>query len=101
MCSGSNRTASVKPNKLQPDSKGITQLAQSLMRITVRVLVVDDSAFMRKIISEMISKEPGFEVVAIARDGEDGVQKAIENKPDLITLDIEMPRKNGLDARRV
>jgi len=55
---------------------------------------------MRKIISEMISQEPGFEVVAIARDGEDGVQKAIEHKPDLITLDIEMPRKNGLDALR-
>lgn len=55
---------------------------------------------MRKIISEMIAREPGFEVVAIARDGEDGVNKAIEHRPDLITLDIEMPKKDGLQALR-
>jgi two-component system chemotaxis response regulator CheB len=55
---------------------------------------------MRKIISEMINNEPGFEVIATARDGEDGVNKAIELKPDLITLDIEMPRKDGLSALR-
>lgn len=66
----------------------------------MRVLVIDDSAFMRKIISEMINNEPGFEVIATARDGEDGVNKAIELKPDLITLDIEMPRKDGLSALR-
>lgn len=55
---------------------------------------------MRKIISEMINEEPGFEVIAVARDGEDGVKKAIELKPDIITLDIEMPRKDGLTALR-
>lgn len=66
----------------------------------MRVLVVDDSAFMRKIISEMIALEPGFEVVAVARDGEDGVNKAIEHRPDLITLDIEMPKMDGLQALR-
>lgn len=55
---------------------------------------------MRKIISEMINNEPGFEVIATARDGEDGVNKAIELRPDLITLDIEMPRKDGLSALR-
>lgn len=66
----------------------------------MRVLVVDDSAFMRKIISEMINEEPGFEVVGTARDGQDGVEKALELKPDIITLDIEMPRKDGLTALR-
>ena len=66
----------------------------------MRVLVVDDSAFMRKIISEMIDQEDGFEVVATARDGEDGVKKAVELKPDIITLDIEMPKKDGLTALR-
>ena len=66
----------------------------------MRVLIVDDSAFMRKIISEMIAKESGFEVVGTARDGEDGVTKALELKPDLITLDIEMPKKDGLSALR-
>lgn len=66
----------------------------------MRVLVIDDSAFMRKVISEMINAERGFEVIATARDGEDGVKKALELKPDIITLDIEMPRKDGLSALR-
>lgn len=66
----------------------------------MRVLVIDDSAFMRKIISEMINNEPGFEVIGLARDGEDGVKKAIELEPDIITLDIEMPRKDGISALR-
>ncbi len=66
----------------------------------MRVLIVDDSAFMRKIITEMISSDPAFEVVAVARDGEDGVAKALEHKPDLITLDIEMPKMDGLSALR-
>jgi len=67
---------------------------------SVRVLVVDDSAFMRKIISEIISSDPYFEVLATARDGEDGVAKALALKPDLITLDIEMPKMDGLSALR-
>lgn len=66
----------------------------------MRVLVVDDSAFMRKIISEMIASDPDFEIIGTARDGNDGVQKAIELKPDIITLDIEMPNKDGLTALR-
>lgn len=64
----------------------------------MRVLVIDDSAFMRKIISEMIASDPAFEVIATARDGEDGVAKAVDLKPDLITLDIEMPKMDGLTA---
>ncbi len=55
---------------------------------------------MRKIITEMISSDPDFEVVAAARDGEDGVAKALEYKPDLITMDIEMPKMDGLSALR-
>ena len=66
----------------------------------MRVLVVDDSAFMRKMISEMINAEPDLEVVGLARDGHDAVKKAIELEPDLITLDIEMPKKDGLTALR-
>lgn len=67
---------------------------------TVKVLVVDDSAFMRKVIKEMILSEGSIEVVGTARDGIEAVEKAIELKPDLITMDIEMPRKNGIDALR-
>jgi len=63
-----------------------------------KVLVVDDSAFMRKLISEMLSKHPLLEVVGIARNGKDAVEKVIELRPDVVTMDIEMPLMNGLEA---
>lgn len=66
----------------------------------MKVLIVDDSAFMRKVIKEMILSDGSIEVVGTARDGVEGVAKAIELKPDLITMDIEMPRMNGIDALR-
>lgn len=64
----------------------------------IRVLVVDDSAFMRRVISDMINNEPDIIVVDTARDGEDAVKKALAIKPDVITLDVEMPKKNGLET---
>lgn len=63
-----------------------------------KALVVDDSAFMRKVISDMITKRLNIEVVGIARNGEDAVQKVISLKPDVVTMDIEMPIMNGLEA---
>jgi len=66
----------------------------------IRVLVVDDSAFMRKVLSGMIASEPGLEVVGTARNGADGIIKTIKHRPDLITLDIEMPEMSGLEALR-
>ena len=63
-----------------------------------KVLVVDDSAFMRKMISEMLSKHPLLEVIGIARNGKDAVEKVIELQPDVVTMDIEMPLLNGLEA---
>ncbi len=64
----------------------------------LRVLVVDDSAFMRKIIRQMIESDPGIEVVGTARDGSEGVDMALSLKPDVITMDLEMPRMNGFEA---
>ena len=64
----------------------------------IRVLVVDDSIFMRRVITDAINKEPDMEVCGIATSGEEVVAKAKELKPDVITLDIEMPKKNGLMA---
>lgn len=66
----------------------------------MKVLVVDDSAFMRKAISQMIASDPGFEVVDTARNGKEAVEKAKALAPDLITLDIEMPEMDGLTALR-
>ncbi|MFC7061191.1 protein-glutamate methylesterase/protein-glutamine glutaminase [Halobacillus seohaensis] len=64
----------------------------------VKVLVVDDSAFMRKVLSDILNNDPRIDVVGTARNGEDGVSKAIELEPDVVTLDIEMPKMNGLEA---
>ena len=65
---------------------------------TYRVLVVDDSAFMRKMISDMINNSPLFEVVATARNGKDALVQVERHQPDVVTLDIEMPEMNGLEA---
>lgn len=64
------------------------------------VLVVDDSAFMRKAITMMLESDPGIKVVGTARDGEEGIEKVKLLKPDLVTMDIEMPRMDGLTALR-
>ncbi len=64
----------------------------------VRVLIVDDSAFMRNTLSSMISSDPEIQVVGFARDGIEAVEKVASLKPDIVTLDVEMPRMNGIDA---
>lgn len=64
--------------------------------MVIRVLVVDDSAFMRKVISDLLASDPEIEVVGTARDGQDALERAAELKPDVITLDVEMPRMDGL-----
>jgi len=66
----------------------------------IRVLVVDDSAFMRKALTMMLESDPQIKVIATARDGEEGVDKVRKLKPDLVTMDIEMPRMDGLAALR-
>jgi len=64
----------------------------------IRVLVVDDSLFMRTMIRDMLEKDPDIEVVATAIDGMDALRKIDEYSPDVMTLDIEMPRMNGLEV---
>jgi two-component system chemotaxis response regulator CheB len=62
------------------------------------VLVVDDSAFMRKLISEIIGGSSEFTVVGTARNGADALKQIQQLDPAIVTLDIEMPEMNGLDA---
>ncbi len=62
----------------------------------IRVLVVDDSAFARKVLREVLNKQPGLEVVDIARDGLDALEKIAEHRPDVVVLDMVMPNLDGL-----
>ena len=64
----------------------------------IRVLVVDDVAFMRIAIRRMIDAEPDMEVVGEARTGAEAVAMAVALKPDAVTMDVEMPELGGLDA---
>lgn len=64
----------------------------------IKVIVVDDSALMRKIISDMINSENDMEVIEIARNGEELLEKLTLASPDVITLDVEMPKLDGIQA---
>lgn len=64
----------------------------------MRVLVIDDSVFMRTIIKDILSSDPEIEVVGTAVDGVDALDKIEALSPDLVTLDIEMPRKTGIEV---
>src|SRR5690606_8570098 len=66
----------------------------------VRILVVDDSAFMRRSLTRLIQSDPGLKVVGTARDGAEAVEQVRKLAPDLVTLDMNQPRMNALDALR-
>lgn len=63
-----------------------------------RVLIVDDSAFMRKVLEEIIRTDPKLEVVGQAKDGREAVTMAQTLQPDVLTMDLNMPRMDGLEA---
>ena len=66
-----------------------------------RVLIADDSAFMRMVLSDMFKKQPDFEVVGTATNGKDAVEKVKTLKPDLVTMDVNMPVLDGLQALEI
>ena len=66
----------------------------------IRVLVVDDSVVVRKIVTDVLSEDPAIEVVGTAVNGRIAVGKLEQLKPDLVTMDIEMPEMNGIEAVR-
>ncbi|MGC8872858.1 MAG: protein-glutamate methylesterase/protein-glutamine glutaminase [Chloroflexia bacterium] len=67
---------------------------------TIRVLVVDDSAYIRKVVSQMLSRSPVIEVVGTARDGREALEKVVELDPDVVTLDLIMPELDGVGFLR-
>ncbi len=64
----------------------------------IRVLVVDDSALMRRVICNLLEEDPDLRVVGTAVDGIEAIERVLELKPDVVTLDLEMPRLDGLQT---
>jgi two-component system chemotaxis response regulator CheB len=64
----------------------------------INTLIVDDSALARDIIRDFLESDEHFKIIGEAADGEEGIQKILSLNPDLVTLDIEMPKKNGLEV---
>ncbi|MFC1856264.1 response regulator, partial [Thermodesulfobacteriota bacterium] len=71
-----------------------------MLNKTIKVLVVDDSSLVRKILSEGLAKDPGIEVVGTAPDPYVARDKIVSLKPDVLTLDVEMPRMDGVEFLR-
>ncbi|MDJ0763395.1 MAG: chemotaxis-specific protein-glutamate methyltransferase CheB [Myxococcota bacterium] len=67
----------------------------------IRVLIIDDSSYNRQILAQILTEDPDVTVVGKARDGEEGLQLAMTEKPDVITLDLEMPRMDGFTFLRL
>lgn len=65
-----------------------------------RIMIVDDSGMMRGIVKQIIQIDDAFEIVAEAADGYEAVERAKLHRPDVILLDIEMPKLNGIDAMK-
>lgn len=68
--------------------------------MAVKVLVVNDSSFFRRRVSEIINQDPSLEVIDTAQNGREAVDKALRLQPDVITMDIEMPVMDGISAVR-
>jgi len=64
----------------------------------INVLIVDDSAFMRNTLSGMLSSDPEIKIIGTARDGIEAIEKTASLKPDIITMDVDMPRMDGIEA---
>jgi DNA-binding NarL/FixJ family response regulator len=77
-----------------------TQGKGDLREVSVRILLADDFEPFLRFIASTLRNEPGFQIVGEALDGREAVQKAGELKPDLIVLDIDLPKLNGIEAAR-
>jgi len=66
----------------------------------VRVLIVDDAVFMRSMIREILMRTGRFEILAEAANGQEAVERFVELRPDLVTMDIVMPEMDGIEATK-
>ena len=68
---------------------------------TIRVLIVDDHTVVRKGLAEILQREPGFAIVGEAVDGQHALDQSRQLKPDVVLMDVTMPRMNGIEATRI
>lgn len=66
----------------------------------IKVLIVEDSPVVRTLLMHILGSDPGIRVIGLAHDGEEAVEAVSHHRPDVITMDIHMPRMNGLEATR-
>jgi DNA-binding NarL/FixJ family response regulator len=67
---------------------------------SVRVLLVDHSELFRAAVSSILKEQPGYQIVGEAGDGPNAIQRAMEVKPDLVVLDVDLPRLSGIEVAR-
>jgi DNA-binding NarL/FixJ family response regulator len=67
---------------------------------TIRLLIADDHALVRSGLRSMLEREPGFEIIGEAEDGREAVELCRSLRPDLVLMDVRMPRMDGLEATR-
>jgi two-component system chemotaxis response regulator CheB len=75
-------------------------MKERLAKERIKVLIIDDSAVSRQTIRQMLEKVPAIDVVGVAADGYDGMNKIIKLSPDVVTLDLEMPKMDGFTVLR-
>ena len=66
--------------------------------MSIRVLIVDDEELVRSALAQAFGRQPDFDVVGVAVDGEEAVARALEHQPDVIVMDVMMPKLTGLEA---
>jgi two-component system chemotaxis response regulator CheB len=89
------------PRSAKPSDGLRSPSARGAKPAAIRTLVIDDSAFSRQAITRMLQTSPLVEVVGSARDGEEALRKTFELQPDLITVDLEMPKMDGFTFLRI
>jgi DNA-binding NarL/FixJ family response regulator len=82
------------------NSSTVSDVRSDEQRMPVRILVADDHPVVRHGLRTLLGRNPGWEIVDEAEDGVEAVEKANRLKPDVVVLDLSMPRMNGLEACR-
>src|SRR5262249_22287832 len=85
----------------RPIPRGCCAACRSVAMALVRILIADDHELVRRGLRALLASRPTWEVCGEAADGREAIEKAAQLKPDIVLLDVSMPRVNGLEAARI